>query len=984
MAQQLIFTSVPRGFQPGASGYCTAARSEQMRTGLVQRLEQMSVYSHRTASPNPTILAYRLVDLGGAKYRVLSRIRDAGLDFTQRSNFIAHHLAFEPGESAGGASPAEILLFWDGWKDQWEGNPSPLQDDKGDAIGSSVRRLSPPCKHWEDLTGDSGWGAFPWNQSGGCCWLHEKLDEFELLHLMGESLRLKSSDKQDALWETSFTTYLGTIVEASKYQWSAWNVLDPLPTGKELGKNIIRVESLKGDPIGNKELIEIARGGYPAISPTSSVKQTRSTPKEVKTQPHARVSKEVFQRRESTSRAVVSNTKNKQSYLLALLTATAATIVAVGYFFFERISEENKKASDVALIQCIDSISENLSAGEMILQDQDYDSDLTKDMLRPFGDKEKEAIKALDRGVRNLKKDKESVESVREKLGIVRNIAITDEPIKKLSTLEMRIIQWNLEKQKQQETKLKQEISEKIKQLTESSNINYENDLSVLQGLKREWNLKSKESFPYENIFEIIEIAKQLPSKSSAGNEEYTQLLERLEGFKNIPDAVPYVSKIIRYEKERRKDTDKALENIDSNRTTSISPVFNEETRKHEKLMLDSFFSEDFREKVFKDFPAATVNYILVANLSCPGFMKESQAITNLEVSNYKKTALKTTDVFSEKGLFKDAYRSKSKSGLVLVCKNQNKANIVVFKTEKPSPLIIQSTWHNKEIFNSLDALKYYLNKTIIWDSKGNDVLDAKGRDALRWSISCADTGKVIITNLMTLDPDVIRTINNTSSAIRKKECLNEFKRINPSLTEEKIENLWQANKNGLRWEELPDSEVSKRIKEMDGVAKAYLTEKDDFENRSNSPSQYSNLKENELAKKVKESVQEVIKNSKGLLGNANNGQMSEIPDILLNQLGKDIHLKVNQLREYLLMSPSKELAKISFHDYEEISKNKDNLAVIANWRNYRDYIMSIDASGNGQPQSDSDWFIENVLSGKKKYELFLGDADLQYFQICE
>jgi len=137
-----------------------------MRAGLVQRLEQMSVYSHRTVSPNPTILAYRLVDLGGVKYRVLSRIRDAGLDFTQRSNFIAHHLAFEPGESVGGASPAEILLFWDGWKDQWEGNPSALQDEKGDVIGSPVRKLFPPCKHWEDLTGDSGWGAFPWNHSG--------------------------------------------------------------------------------------------------------------------------------------------------------------------------------------------------------------------------------------------------------------------------------------------------------------------------------------------------------------------------------------------------------------------------------------------------------------------------------------------------------------------------------------------------------------------------------------------------------------------------------------------------------------------------------------------------------------------------------------------------------------------------------------------------------------------------------------------------
>jgi hypothetical protein len=236
----------------------------------------------------------------------------------------------------------------------------------------------------------------------------------------------------------------------------------------------------------------------------------------------------------------------------------------------------------------------------------------------------------------------------------------------------------------------------------------------------------------------------------------------------------------------------------------------------------------------------------------------------------------------------------------------------------------------------------------------------------------------------MTLDQDAIRTITNTSFEIRKKDCLNEFKRIDPNITDEKIENLWQANKNEMRWEELSDSEVQKLIENRDKVAKAYLAEKDSFENRTNSPNKYSKKKKEELQNKLKESVQEIIRDSKGLLGSVNSGQTSEDPNILFNQLGKDIHLKVNQLRGYLLMTPSKELAQISDADYEEISKNKDNLAVITNWRKYRDYIMSIDASRNRQPQSDADWFFENFLSGKRKYELFLGDADLRYFQICE
>ncbi|NBR63137.1 MAG: hypothetical protein EBT77_02295 [Verrucomicrobia bacterium] len=82
MARQLIFTSVPRGLAPGSSGYCTAARSAALRPGLVQKLEQMSVYAHRVSAPHPVLLTHRVVEVGGEKYHVVSRIREAGLDFT--------------------------------------------------------------------------------------------------------------------------------------------------------------------------------------------------------------------------------------------------------------------------------------------------------------------------------------------------------------------------------------------------------------------------------------------------------------------------------------------------------------------------------------------------------------------------------------------------------------------------------------------------------------------------------------------------------------------------------------------------------------------------------------------------------------------------------------------------------------------------------------------------------------------------------------
>jgi hypothetical protein len=129
MPRQLIYTSVPRGLAPGQSGYCTVARSRDLREALIPRLEKLSYY---TPEPNynPIICAHRVIDLRGAKFHVLSRISDAGLDFTKRRSFLAHHLIFEPLELTGAAPPAEIFLRWKGWLQNWHGDPQWLEDNR--------------------------------------------------------------------------------------------------------------------------------------------------------------------------------------------------------------------------------------------------------------------------------------------------------------------------------------------------------------------------------------------------------------------------------------------------------------------------------------------------------------------------------------------------------------------------------------------------------------------------------------------------------------------------------------------------------------------------------------------------------------------------------------------------------------------------------------------------------------------------------------
>src|SRR5258705_8949922 len=116
MPQQLIYTSAPRGVIAGRSGHCTVARSAAMRDALMLQLEKLSYYQHLSLSGgrDRPIFAYRIVDIRGSRFHVLSRIQDAGLDFTGRTNFIAHHLVLAPEEVRQFPTPPVIFRDWSG------------------------------------------------------------------------------------------------------------------------------------------------------------------------------------------------------------------------------------------------------------------------------------------------------------------------------------------------------------------------------------------------------------------------------------------------------------------------------------------------------------------------------------------------------------------------------------------------------------------------------------------------------------------------------------------------------------------------------------------------------------------------------------------------------------------------------------------------------------------------------------------------------
>lgn len=97
-------------------------------------LERLSRYEHFSNRENPWIARHLRISLRSGDYQVLSRLIDAGADYSKRNNHIAHHLAFIEKEVARLPDPATLLLFWSGWRDSWREPPRILAEQDAFSI----------------------------------------------------------------------------------------------------------------------------------------------------------------------------------------------------------------------------------------------------------------------------------------------------------------------------------------------------------------------------------------------------------------------------------------------------------------------------------------------------------------------------------------------------------------------------------------------------------------------------------------------------------------------------------------------------------------------------------------------------------------------------------------------------------------------------------------------------------------------------------
>ena len=222
MPQQLIYTSAPRGLAAGRAGFCTVAMSAGLREALALKLEQISYFDHGAMGAGEQVIrAFRLIDLRGTRYFVLSRVQDCGLDFTQRTNFIAHHLIFTPEEVSDVATPPEIFRQWSGWLDRWDGEPRVFSDnDWGNLYAIPSRQ--PPARAWARLAGDA-MNAFALLETTGLVLNVEGVADDAVLDLFAESLALlearEARDFRAAAWQLTFTTALQNQDAPADFRW---------------------------------------------------------------------------------------------------------------------------------------------------------------------------------------------------------------------------------------------------------------------------------------------------------------------------------------------------------------------------------------------------------------------------------------------------------------------------------------------------------------------------------------------------------------------------------------------------------------------------------------------------------------------------------------------------------------------------------------------------------------------------------------------
>jgi hypothetical protein len=296
MILEHVFTSLPKGLNPGSRGFSTAAATQGMSPPLVQLSESLSGYTHifPLQSPdyvkNPVAFSHYRLTVGGKSYHVLSRVAALPADYSGRTNKIAHHLLVPPSDTTP-AGPAAELSVPGRFLSNWTEEPRYLPEGRV----SMAERPAPSCAAaaWRQAAGDAGWAgvlARHWlSRPDGAAYVVFAPGQ-DLLPLFDEALRLIPPERR---WEVTFSTYLTTPPAGTPCRWRGCLPDNPLlrAAAKQSGTLVIDLTRPGAVPAEAETdpLVRSARTGEPPEwtdaerHPPAPVRQTRTAETPVET-----------------------------------------------------------------------------------------------------------------------------------------------------------------------------------------------------------------------------------------------------------------------------------------------------------------------------------------------------------------------------------------------------------------------------------------------------------------------------------------------------------------------------------------------------------------------------------------------------------------------------------------------------------------------------------------------------------------------------
>ena len=275
MAFELIYTSVPQGIKSGSSGFCTVAYTQGLAANIALKLEGMSAYKpyfphyDENAKRNPVSFCHYSAVISGEMLHFISRVSFYGLDYTKRSNKLAHHLVLRGSEVAQlTAGPAAVSAQNGLFVTEWDQPPQLLRQQKEIPCPGG---LSGKAALWESVTGDAGWAGtlvqhYLDNAGTKTAYIiFDPLRHTDVLRLVNEALMLLPENKR---WEVAYSTYFMALPAGMNCHWRFCTPdSEALKEAKRLPGNLIIDLTQPLSRAGNGVLEEQARTGIRKSQP---------------------------------------------------------------------------------------------------------------------------------------------------------------------------------------------------------------------------------------------------------------------------------------------------------------------------------------------------------------------------------------------------------------------------------------------------------------------------------------------------------------------------------------------------------------------------------------------------------------------------------------------------------------------------------------------------------------------------------------------